>query len=100
MSRRWLVGVLASAVVCSAFVVVACGSFEAAGTAAPDASADAIVEGGSPDAAVEGSTDAGAQCGISEVSNGKPRRDCLGDGTSVDLGSTPLHCGRCGHSCL
>ena len=102
MARVWLGWlVLASSAVAAGS---ACSSFEASEEpvvetpdAGPEAEAPMVDAAGASDA---NDTDAATGCVVSEASDAAPDPYCLGAGQSpVDLTSSALHCGRCGHSC-
>lgn len=95
---RWLIALLLPA----AGLAYACGSFDGADTGT---NPGGPVEAGGPDAALEVAPrldgGGGVSCAISVVSEATPDANCLGPTMpAVALESSPLHCGRCGHSCL
>ena len=97
MRGRWLFSVLVPA----AGLVYACGSFDGAESGGgPEVPA----EGGGPEAAADVAPipdgGQGVSCAISVFSDAPPDARCLGPTMSpVDLASSPMHCGRCGHDC-
>ena len=98
MRGRWLVALLIPA----AGLAYACGSFDGADTGT---NLGGPVEAGGPDAALEAAPGSdgggGVSCAVSVVSEAMPDANCLGPAMpAVALESSPLHCGRCGHSCL
>ena len=100
MHRRRLVALVIA--VSSVGALGACSSFDSAPEPAatlPEASLEgSTTEADAPDGAVVDA--APSRCEISSASTAKPRVDCLGPGSVVDVNVSPRHCGRCGHDCL
>lgn len=102
MHRRGLLALVMAASFAGALGAGACSSFDSAPEVAPTLP-EASLEGSTADAdAPDGAAGdaAPSRCEISTASTAKPRVDCLGPGSVVDVNVSPLHCGRCGHDCL